>query len=176
VANLTASDIAKYIQRPGEPLTAAVDRFRNWTKMGIIKPTGARHPGTGHKKQYSGAVLFQAILLQTLIDATGAPAISLKSDLATAAGLLRFSTSPKAITGELLVLSRSLGSRERQMGLYDPKEIPNLVREYPHDRAAVPDEVHVILNWKSILKTHGLSLEDVIHELRSEKPESKRRG
>jgi hypothetical protein len=65
---LTAQDIGQHIQQPRESLTAAVDRFRNWTKMGLIKPTGERHPGTGHKKRYAKAVLLEAVLMQSLLD------------------------------------------------------------------------------------------------------------
>lgn len=77
VATLTARDIAKHIQRPGESLTAAVDRLRNWTKMGIIEPSGEQNPGTGHKKQYSIDALPRAVILQALIDAMGSPALTL---------------------------------------------------------------------------------------------------
>jgi hypothetical protein len=79
VAHLTARDIAKHIQRPGESLIAAVDRLRTWTKMGIIKPSGERHPGTGRKKRYSKPALLQAVLLQTLTDCFGSSAVSLRS-------------------------------------------------------------------------------------------------
>ena len=78
MAFLTAGDIAKHIQRHGEPLMAAVDRLRNWTKSGIIKPNGPIHPGTGRKKRYSSVELAQAILLQTLVDALGSSAASLQ--------------------------------------------------------------------------------------------------
>ena len=39
MATLTAGDIAQMIQRPGEELRTAVDRVRNWTKEGLLKPS-----------------------------------------------------------------------------------------------------------------------------------------
>ena len=63
---LTAGEIAQYIQRPDEPLGAAIARFRNWEKTGIIKATGDANPGTGHKKQYNVSTLLEAVLLQEL--------------------------------------------------------------------------------------------------------------
>ena len=76
MTTLTAQDVARHIQRPGEPRIAAVDRFRNWAKMGLIKPTGERNPGTGRKKRYSKSAVLEAILLQTLTDALGSSAAS----------------------------------------------------------------------------------------------------
>ena len=70
----TASDIAKRIKRPKEPLGAAVARFKNWAKSGLIKQVGARNPGTGRKKRYAESALAKAFLLQVLTDALGAPA------------------------------------------------------------------------------------------------------
>jgi hypothetical protein len=78
---LTAGEVAKYIQRPKEPLAAAIARFRNWEKMGIIKPTGERHPGTGRKKKYSHEALLRAVILQMLTDAFGASAVSIAPSL-----------------------------------------------------------------------------------------------
>src|SRR5262245_37099558 len=74
---LTANDIAKRIQRPGESLRSAVDRLRNWTKEGIIKPVGDAHPGTGRKKQYAENAAVTAGILQALSDATGGTAVYL---------------------------------------------------------------------------------------------------
>jgi hypothetical protein len=75
---LTAGDIAHYIRRSDEPLGAAIARFRNWEKTGIIKSLGDRHPGTGRKKRYSGAALIESVLLQKIITSIGSPAVSLK--------------------------------------------------------------------------------------------------
>src|SRR5258708_33650273 len=72
---VTAKDIAEKIQRPGEELQVAVDRLRNWTREGLIKPVGTKHPGKGRAKQYPRKAIFEAGLLQLLIDCTGIGAV-----------------------------------------------------------------------------------------------------
>ena len=108
MTTLTAGDIARYIQRPDEPPGAAIARFRNWEKTGIINASGDQNPGTGRKKQYSPDTVLRAVLLQTLIDTFGSSAVSLSelirelSKIIGEAGWLRES--------ELLVLSRPRGA------------------------------------------------------------------
>jgi hypothetical protein len=81
MTTFTAGEVAKYIQRSKEPLAVAIARFRNWEKMGIIKPTGDRHPGTGRKKKYSHEALLRAVILQMLTDGLGASAVSIAPSL-----------------------------------------------------------------------------------------------
>jgi len=109
VATLTASDIAKHIQRPGEPLRTAVDRLRNWTDMGIIKPTGERHPGTGRKKRYSHEAGLKAVFLQVLTDALGSSAVSIAPSLGRLAQ--EFKNVSKTGT-HLVVINREPGRVE----------------------------------------------------------------
>jgi hypothetical protein len=78
MATFTAGQIAHFIQRPDERLGSAVARFRNWAKEGIIEAVGEKHPGTGRKKHYSASALLEAVLIQALTDALGAPAVSLR--------------------------------------------------------------------------------------------------
>jgi hypothetical protein len=104
--DLTASDIAKHIQRPGEPLTAAVDRFRNWTKMGIIRPRGDRHPGTGRHNRYTFEALVDAVLLQTLVDTFGSPASGVRSWLDQATKMVRHRIATGDLNEWVLVASR----------------------------------------------------------------------
>jgi hypothetical protein len=54
-----------------------VDRVRNWTKEGLLKPVGDIHPGTGRKKQYSEKAAIRALILQTISDATGGRSVFL---------------------------------------------------------------------------------------------------
>lgn len=77
---VTAKDIAERIKRRGEPLQAAVDRLRNWTKEGLIKPTGEKNPGKGRSRRYSKRAVFEAVLLQVLIDCTGKTAVAAAAD------------------------------------------------------------------------------------------------
>ena len=44
---ITAKDIAEKIKKPGEKRQVAVDRLKNWTREGLLKPTGEKHPGKG---------------------------------------------------------------------------------------------------------------------------------
>src|SRR4029077_7553235 len=108
MTTLTAGEVAQYIRRPDENVGAAIARFRNWEKTGIIKAAGESNPGTGRKKQYSPNTVLRAVLLQTLIDTFGSSAVSLSellrelSKMILEAGWLRES--------ELLVLSRPRGA------------------------------------------------------------------
>jgi hypothetical protein len=77
MTTLTVRDIAQRIQKPGEELRTAVDRVRNWTKEGLLKPVGDTHPGTGRKKQYSEKAAIRALILQAISDATGGRSIYL---------------------------------------------------------------------------------------------------
>src|ERR1700730_13603223 len=73
---ISVKDIALKILRSGETMEAAVNRIKNWTREGLITPVGDRHPGTGRARQYPRRVLFEAALLQLLVDCTGIGAIN----------------------------------------------------------------------------------------------------
>jgi len=106
---LTAGEVAQYIRRPDEPEVAAIARFRNWEKTGIIKAIGDSNPGTGRRKQYSPDTVLRAVLLQTLVDTFGSSAVSLSelindfTEILLSAGFLKES--------EVVVLSRPRGAR-----------------------------------------------------------------
>jgi hypothetical protein len=114
VANLTAQDIARRIQRPDEPLSVAVDRFRNWTKMGIIKPVGEKHPGSGRKKRYTNDALLRAVILETLTSATGSPATAVGKSLGRLAEEFR-KLAEHGSTKNLIVINRPRDSNELQV-------------------------------------------------------------
>jgi hypothetical protein len=105
---LTAGDVARYIQRPDEPPGAAIARFRNWEKTGIIEASGDQNPGTGRRKQYSPEAVLRAVLLQTLIDTFGSSAISLSELIGALSKMVREAGSLRE--SELLVLSRPRGA------------------------------------------------------------------
>jgi hypothetical protein len=164
VATLTARDIAKHIQRPGEPLTAAVDRLRNWTKMGIIKPSGAKHPGTGRKKQYSSAALLETILLQTLTDTFGSSAVSLSSlidqvsKMARAGVLLGFESKlhrqPK-----VLVLSRPHGADAMAITKVNVKDLGEYISKSDLD-------THMVLNLNRLFERLPYDWQDALPHLK----------
>jgi len=137
---LTAGQVARYIQRPDEPLGAAIARFRNWEKTGIIKAAGDSNPGTGRRKQYYTSAVLRAVLLQTLIDAFGSSAISL-SDLTNEIGRL-IEDASRLRESELLILSRSRGGKFI-IRKTTPGQLRNAVSESPVD-------IHVVVNVKRL--------------------------
>jgi hypothetical protein len=138
---LTAGDIALYIMRAGEPHDAAIARFRNWEKTGIIKATGDPNPGTGHPKQYSPDTVLRAVLLQTLIDTFGSSAISL-SELTNEVGTL-IGKSSRLLESELLVLTRPSGAPRFTIRSVKPGQLRNYISGSSVD-------VHVVIDVKRL--------------------------
>src|SRR2546421_7458956 len=108
---VSVSDIAEKVQRPGEPLQTAIDRVKNWTKEGLIKPE-KKNPGVGRKRQFPESALIDALLLQVLTDAIGMPAVSVAPHLQEArskvASARKHMRSPNA-DNHLLAIARSIG-------------------------------------------------------------------
>jgi len=115
VATFTVKEIAAEIKRPMEPLQAAIDRLRNWTKEGLISTSGERHPGTGRARQYSQKALVDAVLLQALTDGTGIAAVSAAPILKDAKKYISDRPSPTARS--FLMISRSAGGPGFTMGI-----------------------------------------------------------
>ena len=120
MATFTVKEIAEKIRRPAEPVQAAVDRLRNWTKEGLINPVGERHPGTGRARLYSEKALFDAVLLQILTDCLGIPAVSAAPILKTAKK--QIGKSPKRAS--FLVIGRSFGDSEWEVAGASLEDIP----------------------------------------------------
>jgi hypothetical protein len=162
LASLSARDIAKHIQRPKEPLTAAVDRLRNWTKMGIIKPSGERHPGTGRKKRYSTAALLEAVLLQALTDTLGSPAASLGSLIEQISKMVRHGAYPgfQHPDFKVLVLSRPRGADALAIATVKPKDLGKYISESDLD-------VLMVLNLKHLFERLPYDTLDVFPEARA---------
>lgn len=62
----TVGEIAERIREPDEALVTVVDRLRNFTKEGLLKPIGSRNPGTGRKRRYPETALIDAAILSKL--------------------------------------------------------------------------------------------------------------
>jgi hypothetical protein len=140
VTNFTARDVAEKIRRPGETLTTAVDRLRDWVKEGLIRPAGEPHPGTGRKRQYSRAEMIDAILLETLVEAAGLKAVA-------AAPLLKHFRKqlPKSPTAEpFLIVSRSVGSKRWNFGGGKMSALSDHISHSEH-------QIHVVLDIRKIL-------------------------
>jgi hypothetical protein len=136
MATLTASDIAKRIQRPGEELQVAVDRLRHWTKEGLIKPIGDAHPGTGRPKQYSGKAAVRAMIVQALSDATGGQAVYLGYLIDNVEAHLRKS---KGKRDTIFAISRKGGSGEFGITTWSAKDFSEYILTSKAD-------VHIVLN------------------------------
>ena len=140
---LTAGEIAQYIQRPDEPLGAAIARFRNWEKMGIIKATGERNPGTGRKKQYSPSALLEAVLLQRISDELGAPAVTLKSLIGQLSEIVR--AGAFSWGAQVIVLGKLSGEHSYMIETVNIKNLGTHISSSQFD-------VHVILNLNHMFR------------------------
>lgn len=156
---LTVGDIAKHIQRRGEPISAAIDRFRTWTKMGIIKPTGEYNPGRGRKKQYTSRALLEAVFLQALCDAMGAPATVL-GDLVrqlsrlVRAGTLLFFPRDLRRGSTFIVVNRNPGGgleiyivNQKDLGAFTAKS-----------RA----DIHIVINFERLFDRLPYEFTDIV--------------
>ena len=134
---LTAGEIAQFIQRRDEPLGSAIARFRNWEKVGIIKSTSKRNPGTGHKKQYEASALLESMLLQTISDNVGAPVIFLQPVVEKLSEVVR--AGAFSWGSEVLVLQKVGGESEFELTPVNLKQLPKFISDSKHN-------VHVVLN------------------------------
>ena len=144
MTTVSVKDIAEKIQRPDEPLQSAIDRLRNWTKEGLIVPSGEKHPGTGRARQYPRKVLFEAALLQVLIDCTGIAAVS-AADLLNHA---KIQIAPLIKAGEfddaVLVIGRSIGVSNFYMGVGKYADLPAMLN------SAIAEDTHTIVNLRRV--------------------------
>lgn len=138
---LTAGQVAQYIQRPDEPLSAAIARFRNWEKTGIIKAAGDSNPGTGRKKQYYTSAVLRGVLLQTLIDTFGSSAVSL-SELTSEIEQLIVNAS-RLREAELLLLSRPRGAERFTIRSIRAGQLRNYISGSSVD-------IHVVIDLKRL--------------------------
>src|SRR5262245_40929764 len=103
---MTVRDIAAIIHQDGELFSAAVERVRYWTDLGVLKAKGSKRPGTGHKRRYSADAAITAGILQTLIAATGSPAIALREGMATMLAQLRELAKLEEFSSTLIVIGK----------------------------------------------------------------------
>jgi hypothetical protein len=160
MATLTVRDIAVHIQRAGEPLTAAIDRLRNWTKMGLIKPSGEQNPGTGRKKHYTTVALLEAVLLQALTDTLGSSAVSLSPLVAQISKMVRRGVIvgfPARHLAELLVLSKPPGADALSISVVEPKNLRRHISESGRT-------IHMVINISRIFKRLPYEWQDVFPE------------
>jgi len=152
MTTVTVGELAQCLRQPGEDLTAAADRLRNWTKEGLIRAIGEKHPGTGRKRRYSAAAALDAVLLQVLADVIGMPAVKaafaiapkeFKHELEKARGF--FSEDPSGLWR--LVIGRGSSSEKWSAGAVKLDDIPKHVRRFGADT-----HHHVIVNVKPLFE------------------------
>jgi hypothetical protein len=141
---LTARDVAEKIKRPGESLSAAISRLRNWAAVGLINPVGGRHPGTGRHRRYTPNAARDAILLQILTDRTRLPAIDVEPLLRVLKKHLGASD-----TGYFLMISGSPGSERWSISSTRRSYIEKELDQSEHG-------VHIILDVRKIDGLLGL--------------------
>jgi DNA-binding transcriptional MerR regulator len=65
---LTVSQIADRIAKRGAGKRVLIRRLRHWTREGLLKPIGKKHPGTGSHREYYDWALEDAALLNAMAD------------------------------------------------------------------------------------------------------------
>jgi hypothetical protein len=143
-SGLTARDIAQHLRRGEEPLSVAVDRFRNWTKMGIINPVGEAHPGTGRKKRYSHVALLEAALIQSLLEFSDRSAAEL-------AGVVK---------GILVVMEHG-GEFSIKVGESIHESTYTIKLEGFRLRLDTSPHAGMVFNLKSLFESYRLNIEDL---------------
>ena len=141
-AKTTAGSVAGYIRQPGEPLSAATDRLRNWTKVGIIQSEGEKHPGTGRAKQYSSAAILEAVLLQAFSNALGSPAVLLSPHVKQISKMVQQGILSDA---SVVVISGPPDVPDLRLGDVKLKNLGRYMSKHP-------GEVHIVLNLFQIFK------------------------
>jgi hypothetical protein len=78
VATYTVGEMAARVSRTGaaDEVATITRQLRNWTGLGLLRPLGEKHEGTGRHRLYDNAELMKAALLETLarnfkVDVTG---------------------------------------------------------------------------------------------------------
>ena len=86
---ITVRDIAKLIRRDDEDLEVVINRLRNWTKEGLLRFVGKKHPGTGKTRLYPPRAVIDALVLSALT-AMGIPAVRIGGDAGPYASVLNY--------------------------------------------------------------------------------------
>jgi|tagenome__1003787_1003787.scaffolds.fasta_scaffold20986539_3 hypothetical protein len=115
----TVSEVAERIKRPKEDLGQAITRVRNWTKEGLLSPTGEVNPGTGKARQYSREAIVDALLIETFVQCFGSAAVSVPKFLMQ---IRRYFLDAKQFDN-LLLISRTAGRDDFAVASYPPSKL-----------------------------------------------------
>jgi hypothetical protein len=67
---VTVGQIAAHVRRPHESVSGVIDRLREWSDDGLLKPR-QESPGTGIKRLYPETAIIDALLLTGLLEVAG---------------------------------------------------------------------------------------------------------
>jgi len=136
---LSVRDIAQKIKLPGEDMTAAINRARNWTREGLLPTVGEKHPGIGRERRYPQRAILDAVLLQLITSTLGIPAVIAKVAVKDVRKLL--AEHPRE--GSVLVVGRSIGGKEWSAGIVWRSHLHKWIETRR-------DQVHAVINLETI--------------------------
>lgn len=145
----SVKDIAQRVCGPNESLQTAIDRIRNWTKEGLVKPVGEAHPGKGRARQYDQWGMIDAALLQVLTECTGMPAVKVQPMLEAAREHL-IKNWPRA-KRTLLVIGKSRNGDFTISG--------GSIEKLPAYLNANPNDIYTLIDLKRLVDS-GLLTKD----------------
>jgi hypothetical protein len=120
----TVSDIAQKIRRPDEELGQAIARVRNWTKEGLLRPSGNANPGTGKAREYSIETVVDAFLIETFVQCFGSAAVSVPKFLKN----IRPYFIDEKQRDKFLLIGRTSGDPDFYSASYPPAALANAIK------------------------------------------------
>ena len=137
---VTIGEIAQAIARPGEKISAVVDRLKNWTKEGLLRPA-EQNPGTGRHRVFPETALIDAAVLGVLTDQVGMPAVKAR----TFSELFKHSRSAFKRTDfkRFVVIARSPDNRAAEIGFARAEGLADLLVGSPH-------EAHIVIDLEQV--------------------------
>jgi hypothetical protein len=150
MAGITVSEIAEQIRGRDEDLTVVIDRLRNWTKEGLLRPLGEKNPGTGRKRRYPETAIIDAMLLTVLTDQIGMAAVKTTRFKKLFQAAHGFWSRPPRIQQFAVV---SLSPAETAVGTF---RLDGLAAFFESN----PDAVHIVINLNHLFERLNKSHED----------------
>jgi hypothetical protein len=116
-----------------------IDRVRNWTKEGLLRPIGAKNPGTGRHRRYSESTLIDALVLHVLADVIGMPAVRART-FSKLFDDVREDIRKRPVRPRFVTLGWSSGGTEWEIGLSGSERLSDLISY----------EAHIVINLRKI--------------------------
>ena len=120
----TVSDIAQRIKRPDEEFGQAITRVRNWTKEGLLRPSGKTNTGTGKPREYSKETVVDAFLIETFVQCFGSAAVSVPKFLKN----IRPYFIDEKQRDKFLFIGRTSGDPDFHLAAYAPTALANAIK------------------------------------------------